>query len=121
MPQRLVNLFPPLKSPHLLLPEPSGRFPDLAAAAVAGLFIMCMPLHVPEDAVAEDQSLEEPKRALHATFPHGHFQRTMANDRSSVETAGVPMLSVFKGHAPPWVAPSPSKKQTPRGWFLSAS
>jgi hypothetical protein len=56
-----------------LLPEPSGRFPDFAAAAVAGLFIMCMPLHVPEDAVAEDQSLEEPKRALHTAFPHGHF------------------------------------------------
>jgi hypothetical protein len=27
----------------------------------------------------------------------------MANDRSSVETARVPMLSVFKGHAPPLV------------------
>jgi hypothetical protein len=25
----------------------------------------------------------------------------MANDQSSVETAGVPMLSAFKGHAPP--------------------
>jgi hypothetical protein len=84
-----------------LLPEPSGGFPDFSASAVAGLLIMCMPLHLPEDAVAEDQPLEEPKRALHAAFPHGHFQRTMANNRSSVETAGVAMRSVFKAHAPP--------------------
>jgi hypothetical protein len=103
-----------------LLPEPPGRFPDFAAAAVAGLFIMRVLLHVPEDSVAEDQSLEEPKRALHAAFPHGHFQRTMANDGSSVETPGVPMVSVFKSHAPPLVTLLRSKK-TPRGWFLSAS
>jgi hypothetical protein len=64
---------------------------------------MCMPLHVPEDSVAEDQSLEQPKRPLHAALPHGHFQRTMANDRSSVETSGVPMPSVFKSHAPPLI------------------
>lgn len=121
MPQRLVNLFPPLQSAHPLFPEPSGRFPDLTTPAVAGLFVMCMPLHVPEDSVAEDQSLEEPKRPLHAALPHGHFQRTMANDRSSVETAGVPMLSVFNGHAPPVITLIAIKKQTPRGWFLSAS
>jgi hypothetical protein len=86
-----------------LFSEPSGGFPDFSAPAVAGFFIMCMPLHVPQNSIAEDQSLEEPKRALHAAFPHSHFQRTMANDRSSVETAGVPMLSVFKSHAPPLV------------------
>jgi len=82
---------------------------------------MCVPLHVPEDSVAEDQSLEEPKRPLHAALPHGHFQRTMANDRSSVETPGVPMRSVFKAHAPPVITLIAIKKQTPRGWFLSAS
>jgi hypothetical protein len=86
-----------------LLPEPSGRFPDLPAAAVAGFLVMCVPLHVSEDSVAEDQSLEEPKRSLHPALPHGHFQRTMANDRSSVETPGVPMLSVVKAHAPPLI------------------
>lgn len=82
---------------------------------------MRMPLHVPEDSIAEDQSLEEPKRPLHAALPHGHFQRTMANDRSSVETSAVPMLSVLKGHAPPVITLIAIKKQTPRGWFLSAS
>jgi hypothetical protein len=104
-----------------LLPEPSSRFPDFSAPAVAGFFIMRMPLNVPQDSVAEDQSLEEPKRALYAAFPHSHFQRTMANDRSSVETAGVPTLSVLKSHAPPLVTLVRSQNETPRGWFLSAS
>jgi hypothetical protein len=93
-----------------LLPEPSGGFSDFSASAVAGLFIMCMPLHVPEDAVAENQSLEESQRAFHAALPHGHFQRTMANNRSAVEAAGIPLLSVFKGHAPPLITLVRSKK-----------
>lgn len=103
MPQRLVDLFPSLKGPCPLLPEPSGRFANLAPAAVTGLFVVRVSLHFLEDAVAEDQFLEEPERALHPAIPHGHFQRTVVRYVSSIESAAVSILPTSKGHTSPLV------------------
>jgi hypothetical protein len=103
VPQRLVDLFPSLKGPCPLLPEASGRFANLASAAVTGLFVMRVSLHFPKDAIAEDQFLEESERALHPAIPHGHFQRTMVRCVSSIESVSVSILPTSKGHTSPLV------------------
>jgi hypothetical protein len=74
-----------------------------------------MSLHFPEDAIAEDQFLEEPERTLHPAIPHGHFQRTMVRYVSSIESAAVSILPTSKGHTSPLVTfTTARKRKTPR-------